>query len=80
MIVDIECTYCGKKWSRLIYARESLDSEKCSKCNDKNLKVRDQAKSKIDYYGGSPPFPVEMADIFEAYRHYDGFQGIGSTE
>lgn len=55
----IICTYCGKTWTKVVYAMNAIENEKCSKCGDRNLDVRDNSKSKINYYAGSPPFPVK---------------------
>lgn len=53
----LECMYCGNKWEEnYIYPS---DMPKCKQCGDKNIKVRDNARDKIDYYQGSPPFPKD---------------------
>lgn len=57
MRVSIECMYCGHKWEKMAYNKQSIEDEKCPKCNDSTLKVKDLEASKIDYYQGSPPFP-----------------------
>jgi transcription elongation factor Elf1 len=55
----LNCTYCGKDWERYVYAMSAIENEKCSKCGDRNFTVRDNSKSKIDYYQGSPPFEIK---------------------
>lgn len=62
MDIELECTYCGHKWEKTIYNKSSIESERCPKCKDASLKVRDLAKTKVDYYKGSPPFPPGKDD------------------
>jgi hypothetical protein len=57
MTVELECTYCGHKWEKMVYNKQTVESERCPHCNDSNLKVRDASVSKVDTYAGSPPFP-----------------------
>jgi 5-methylcytosine-specific restriction endonuclease McrA len=59
MKLEFECTYCGHKWNKTAYDKQSVEDEKCPKCKDLTLKVRDVQVSKIDYYQGSPPFPAK---------------------
>lgn len=51
------CTYCGKKWERTVYGISNVENERCSKCGDTKIEVRDNSKSKVDYYSGCPAFP-----------------------
>lgn len=59
MTLDLECTYCGFKWQKEVYAYQTTDQLKCENgnCKDSNLKIRDLSKTKIDTYKGCPPFP-----------------------
>jgi len=57
MEVEIECLYCGHKWTKTVFNKAFLDTEKCPDCRDTNLKIRDIATAKIDAYKGCPPFP-----------------------
>lgn len=59
MKISLECTYCGHIWVETVYNQHSMDGKSCSNgnCKHKELKVRDLS-SKIDYYKGSPPFPI----------------------
>lgn len=57
MKVSLECTYCGYKWTELVYNQDSLGQKICTNgnCRHKQLIIRDLT-NKIDYYEGSPPF------------------------
>jgi hypothetical protein len=58
-----ECTYCGETWG-------SDDPQwKCISCRDENLRYKDNSKTKIDYYAGSPPFPED--------KDHDPWNGSG---
>lgn len=61
MKVSLECTYCGHKWEKTVYNQSSLEGMSCEhgNCKHKELKVKDLS-SKIDYYQGSPPFPISI--------------------
>lgn len=61
MKVQIECTYCGHKWTETVYQKSSVENMTCiwGNCKDSNLIVRDMSVGKIDYYAGSPPFPED---------------------
>jgi hypothetical protein len=50
------CSYCGNSWNKLAYSLASIENDSCMVCGDKNLIVKDNSKSKIDYYQGSPAF------------------------
>ncbi len=67
MILEIECLYCGYKWERNVYMRTSMDNEKCLKCKDSHLKVRDMNDVKVNYYLGSPDFPSDKPDDPDPY-------------
>lgn len=62
MKVSLECTYCGHKWVVEVYNRDSLSNKSCvhGNCRHKKLIAKDLATSKIDYYEGSPPFPITL--------------------
>jgi hypothetical protein len=62
MILALECLYCGHKWEKNAYNAISLESERCPRCKDSNLKVKELSKSKVDYYVGCPPFPKKEED------------------
>lgn len=64
MIVELECTYCGKKWQIQSVNQAQIESSKCIKCGDSSLKIRDASKSKIDYYEGCPAFPDKLFDLY----------------
>lgn len=49
------CRYCDNKWTRNVYGKASLE-EKCVKCGDTNIDVKELSKTKIDSYVGCPPF------------------------
>jgi DNA-directed RNA polymerase subunit RPC12/RpoP len=55
MEVLFVCTYCNFKWTKKVYSASDTDI-KCLKCDDKNLIVKELAKTKIDTYIGCPPF------------------------
>lgn len=61
MKVSIECTYCGHKWVETLYNQSSLQGKICShgNCRHKQLIVKDLSQE-IDYYKGSPSFPVKI--------------------
>lgn len=59
MKYNIECTYCGKQWIENVYNEFSLVDKKCPVCKDRNIKARRLESSKINYYQGSPPFPLK---------------------
>jgi Zn finger protein HypA/HybF involved in hydrogenase expression len=54
---SLECNYCGYQWEENWLNVNNPPS--CSKCSDKNLKIKDNSKTKIDYYAGPPPFAKE---------------------
>lgn len=66
MYVELECTYCGFKWEESVSTKAEIDEMACihGNCGDTNLKVRDVARTKIDYYQGSPPFQDDIARYF----------------
>lgn len=55
MIYQLECTYCGYSWEKLVYNKAGLESACCSKCRDTSLIIREKAKT-VDFYQGAPPF------------------------
>jgi len=84
MKIELECTYCGKKWEATAYNKQMIEAMSCSKCGDSNLKVRDRAVSKIDtyttkettvskvdYYQGCPPFPPKKLEPDWTYMGMD---------
>lgn len=58
----LECLYCAFKWVKTAYSEESFKDEKCphGNCKHKRFRVTPLNSSKIDYYAGSPPFPIEL--------------------
>ena len=56
MKMQITCNYCDYKWEQFIYS-SMKDSLKCDRCGDKQLRVRDIADIKVDYYLDCTPFP-----------------------
>lgn len=74
------CTYCDHKRITRFYNKLSIKSERCAKCNDKHLKVKDLSYVKIDTYAGSPDFDEEkeiakMLDnlVPEGFTFPDGY-------
>lgn len=61
MDIKLTCTYCDHETVKQVYSIHDLDNETCNKCGDRNLVIKDLAKTKIDTYRGSPPF-VEKKD------------------
>lgn len=61
MEVELECMYCGHKWTNIVRNQAQIEAMVCEKrgCGHSTLKVRDMAK-KIDYYQGSPPFEEKV--------------------
>ena len=68
MKVQLECTYCGHRWIKSVYNKDSLFGELCphGKCKCKRLIFRDISE-KIDYYKGAPPFPIKLVVDKEWY-------------
>lgn len=52
----LTCKYCDYKFEVEYYSIASAQFDRCKKCGDKNLKIEEITKSKIDYYEGCPPF------------------------
>lgn len=77
MVVELEFTYCGKKWNHVARSQAEIELMKCSKCGDSGLKVRDASKSKIDGYAGCPPFPEKKnaAKDIQYYGLPDDYYG-----
>lgn len=81
MRVELECTYCGKKWEKIAYNKQSIESEVCSRCKDTNLKVRDLDTTKVDYYQGCPPFPSKDSKDDAGFPwSMGGFEDPGSID
>ena len=55
MELALTCRYCGHKWEKTVYANVHID-DKCPKCDDRNIDVKELSKSKIDTYAGAPEF------------------------
>jgi hypothetical protein len=49
MKVRLICKYCDHKWEESFYYERTI---KCSVCGDKNIKVINLDKNKVDYYKG----------------------------
>lgn len=64
MNIHITCLYCGYNWSEQAFSATAI-TKKCLACGDKNLKVKSEEESKIDYYQGSPPFPKKEEEVKE---------------
>lgn len=62
MRIELECTYCGRKWEMEIYNRLQVQGVKC-KCGHTKLRSKDMA-GKVDYYKGCPPFPDFDDDFY----------------
>ncbi len=63
MKVQIVCQYCDFKWIQAIYSPDNVD-QKCLKCKDTNLVVKDLSKVQLDTYIGCPAFPEEKEEDF----------------
>lgn len=59
MNVSFECTYCGNKWNEDLYNPSTAKNARCSKCKDRHPKYWDSKETQIDYYAGSPEFPLK---------------------
>ncbi len=57
MMVQLECTYCGKIWKAYAHTKAAIEAMNCTRCGDTSLKITNLEDSKIDYYKGCPPFP-----------------------
>lgn len=51
MYLDLECTYCGKKWQERFYYKESVRDARCPVCKDKNLKIKEVKPEDRDPFG-----------------------------
>ena len=57
MLFQLECKYCGAKWERQLYTSNAKAN--CYKCGDSNVKFKELAQHKVDYYKGTPAFREE---------------------
>ncbi len=57
---ELSCQYCANRWFLDYMPNEQ---PKCDRCNDTNIRVKDLAKSKIDYYQGAPAFEEKTKEI-----------------
>lgn len=75
MDVTLQCQYCGKEWEQTNFTNSDMMFLRCIKsgCNDKNIRVRQLDKVKVDYYQGAPPFPEKK----EAVKHNDEWPNWG---
>jgi hypothetical protein len=68
MKVQLICYYCDHKWEDNIWSNDISD-KKCSKCEDKRLKIRELASDAhgMDAFGYrfSPPFPEKKREVIE---------------
>lgn len=65
--IQATCKYCDHKWKLL----NSFDTQ-CDKCGDKNPKLEEKdPRSNIDYYQGSPPFPLTLKGILDGSNTRD---------
>ncbi len=74
MVVELTCTYCGYVTTKDIYSKLGIEKERCMKCNDRHLKIRDRYATDINYYEGCPPFPDEEKTYYitgEGTEDYD---------
>lgn len=65
MIASLTCKYCNYSWQDTFYNEMSVKNQRCEKCGDKDLKVRDYKDEIVDYYVGCTPFPEKEIDIKE---------------
>jgi hypothetical protein len=68
----LECTYCGHKWTKALYSKHTVVAEKCPKCRDSKIKVKDLSVAKVDYYEGSPSFPPKTQEDAGWLGAFDG--------
>lgn len=61
MDYNLQCNYCGHKWTEFFMNQRSLDHSKCDICKDTGLTVREARSEKVDYYVGCPPFPPKKS-------------------
>ncbi len=50
---ELTCQYCGHSWEINYIPQEMVY---CQICGDSNVRAKNIAAEKVDYYIGSPPF------------------------
>lgn len=50
---ELICQYCNYSWQINYVPNEFVY---CSKCRDKNIRIKDLNAETVDYYVGCPPF------------------------
>ena len=66
----IICLYCDHKETRQYFSKSMVKGDKCSRCGDKNLKVKEESSTKIDTYIGCPEFPDTESKDDDKYDNY----------
>lgn len=64
-ILHLECTYCGYTYEKEFFYGGTAEFERCAKCKDRHLIIRDKKEVKIDTYAGATPFPEELIVLEE---------------
>jgi hypothetical protein len=64
MKVELHCQYCGYKSEREVFDPKYLKGDRCRKCNDLNLVVRELSAVKIDTYKMDQEKKVETFDSY----------------
>lgn len=65
MDLQFICRYCDHKWERNVYGTQGLENERCPKCNDLDIQIKDLSKTKIDTYAGAPAFKEKEEETGE---------------
>lgn len=66
----ITCNYCNKNWEQYVYTTSR--TLKCSKCGEtKSLVVKKVSEDKVDYYIGTPEFPLYIKEIDYGYDMHE---------
>lgn len=67
MIYKLTCKYCGHSWEAFSYNIAALKEKKCTRCDDRHIRIQEIDDTKIDTYVGSPPFPKKKVEENEYY-------------
>lgn len=60
--MQLTCQYCNWKWRLHIYSDSKIEN-KCNKCGDTNITVKELNKTRVDAYQGCPPFEEKKQEI-----------------
>lgn len=69
MKLELTCKYCNYKVIKDYYSKSFATGDKCDRCGDSHLIIKDLEKSKIDQYKDSPAFSdtEKEKDDYEDY-------------